>query len=1328
MVLLMHDLASSLPAQMSDNDRTSTYASRRKSLLRQPKSSGTEGEEAFPLVHFERRSQTNLPGEEIDTYPSTEWTAGSEAHNKSFMAETRRPNSDVSEIHTSSYDYEDPHNIAERKALGDPKNPPNHATMWNPKWLDLKTLLGFCALFCVVLVGLLLLYYFSEVNHGLSTQISSNHYAWTYGPTAILVLVTSAWRQVDFCCRILAPWKHLTVRATSPERSLLLDYISPILPSRLWSALHHRDWDVAACTFAVVLLRTLTILSTGLLVLTPTTMLDTGSNLIVDSDLNANTLPDPSFSEGPLMTYYGILTEGLDMPYGTTASAAYSTLNLSFVRPNSTITATLDGLFPHFDCEISPATATSSIGSGTDDFGLLWLNVTVPYPPCGTFSIPLPGYDGGGICQPADQTCPSPLLVLRNTANLGYEASSSLEDDDPCAHLWLFIAANLTYELEEHPENSTMPWNVTVGDPAAVVCASSYSFQPVNVTITVDGTNTATDILVTPPSIMNRNKLEYLSFGDFDTLLDYVFLALNAPIPHSEWQSPQAQLLGLQNGNSPLDAFLDAETLRNTVSRTLQGVGAQAAHFYMTSPTAEHATGITQYEEQRLQVRSYIVWLMVANMCLLILCVIVVLIFRPLDVVPRDPNSIASMAAVLTSVLVKPSTVSDANPWSSMKHLPTAVLQKDDPHDMTRNSTWWRPMSVTFIFMALAIILPLTIIIVLEVLQRLSDASQGFAAVSPGTSVGHTASALLASLVMTATTITFDSIEFAAATFAPYQALLSGKSTAARCLLKNSLGEFPVVGTVTATRNRHFGLAIASAAALVASTLSILSSGLYTVQTIASAPMINVVGVEHFTQQWNSSNDNGAHGTFALIEHRNATYPLLTYDELALPRFRLPQSGLTNTATDTSVQVALTARRGSLNCTIVPVANTTVVTQTSANASDGYYAGTLVNFVAGKPAACPGYLDPLNNITSSIPFSFFVGFSNNNASEALVGGTNDAAHFWSDSPDPLPSIRAVDNAPECPSLVFYIGKLSAFADVRPDDFTALVCVQGLEDVQANVTFQLPGMKVSPHQPPLVDEASAKWIASENYDLVLSSEDYFEAWQINEYLDGFMQTVLWGRDGVPSEELLGASKAERFIDAVQHVYRQYMAQVISLNMREDVPLGSPDAPIYAARFPDSATSMRLQQDRRSKLALQALLGALILCAVAVYAIGMDMRHTLKECPWSLAGTMRLLTGSELCTRRGMPVGAEFMSQKQMAEVLSGWQFSLGWWAGQGGEGGGERRFGIDVGQAMRAGEGSIEEDGGKAPDHSAQSRDESRAVSSSVDTTLPVTNEADSRVE
>jgi hypothetical protein len=67
----------------------------------------------------------------------------------------------------------------------------------HPVWLRRRTLLTFVGLFVVFDAALIILWRLNKAENGFRPTLSTNHYAWTYGPTAVLVIVLSLWRQVD---------------------------------------------------------------------------------------------------------------------------------------------------------------------------------------------------------------------------------------------------------------------------------------------------------------------------------------------------------------------------------------------------------------------------------------------------------------------------------------------------------------------------------------------------------------------------------------------------------------------------------------------------------------------------------------------------------------------------------------------------------------------------------------------------------------------------------------------------------------------------------------------------------------------------------------------------------------------------------------------------------------------------------------------------------------------------------------------------------------------------------------------------------------------------
>ena len=143
-------------------------------------------------------------------------------------------------------------------------------------WLSATTLLLITLLFIILGIGLLLVWHYNTERNGF-TLVTSNHYTWTYGPTAILVVVVALWRQVDSQCKAIAPWAVLHRQPTKASQSILIDYISPIQTSSLWKSLKNKHFTVAAGIVGFVLLKVVTLISTGLFILVPEVLQHSGS-------------------------------------------------------------------------------------------------------------------------------------------------------------------------------------------------------------------------------------------------------------------------------------------------------------------------------------------------------------------------------------------------------------------------------------------------------------------------------------------------------------------------------------------------------------------------------------------------------------------------------------------------------------------------------------------------------------------------------------------------------------------------------------------------------------------------------------------------------------------------------------------------------------------------------------------------------------------------------------------------------------------------------------------------------------------------------------------
>ena len=1183
---------------------------------------------------------------------------------------------------------------------------------WNSRWLHTATLLGLALLFLAMLVALVLLAHFANSNNGLSTQLSSNHYSWTYGPTALLVLVLSAWKQVDFNCRILAPWKHAAAGASDASHSLLLDYVSPILPSIVWSAARKRDWAVLAGSLGVGLLRLVIVFSTGLLVLSPTLLIE-NTNFVADTKF-VGTTPNsdsPKFGDQALETYYGVWRQELDYPYGSAATFAYETIDVRSTMANSTITATVNGFYPEFDCETTPLTSNISWVPNSDKPGLydLDLQYTADPPGCPRFHAHVTT-----VCQPLTASTPgdcpartvlSDFIPWASNYDILLLNHSSEDVPEKCGGFWFWTLAEISYRrVTGVSANTTSGWDIEYSNMVGLTCYPSYSIRPLNVTMDINNDTQIAKIHYSEPwsqgsSLFNYSATNFsqdLTNEDINTGSQYAY-------------NDSLAILLIPNASLTESDLLDAQVLKEVAVPALKGYAAQMVHQILRQDEHRSIIGTTVYSQQRLQVLSLSVWLMSGGFVALVLCTAAILRFRAHDVISRDPSSIATNAAILAaspsldSLISQTSQLSDKNlrmtthnltvhsavtsssthtRFSIQVHSPDGQNSKSEVAD-SKFRKWWTPMSIGTPFMTWVITIPIAIIVVLEILQRFSDTHHGIANIYTADIASHFAASIVSSFLMILIATSYDSIDFAISTFGPYQTLSRGRATVKQSLLQNSVGQLPILSIIDAVRRRRPLVAIASFAATIASLLTIITSGLYTLESVPYTSSVNLSSADHFTTYWNSSKDNGAGTVFGLIEHENATYPSYTYNELVFPRLATDflQSG--NRDSGTLVQLSIPARRAALNCTIIPQDN--ITTQTIAQGSStGPLYSTEYLFVAGVPDSCPEFRNLSDVPITSIPFQYGIGWAVPNNTEVKTQFAEIVTEFdfsfgYSNNTVYWDGIGAESNAPGCPSLAFVYGLFDQ-QNKTTETISGMLCVQGLQHVQTNTTFVLPDMTIPMDAPPIVYEDTAVWITAEDYiESFLGPSETFRSFNTTAgTFDNFYQTVLWGTDGIPFEELLGVANTEKLVNATQHVYRKYMAQVINNNMR--VPYANENAstnPVYRAQLPDSIHRLRLVQNSTSKIILQLILGIMLLCAIVVYISSRELRRLLPRCPWSMAGMMTLLAGSELCERKVMPEGAEFMTDKELQLALQGWLFSLGWW----GEGE-EERYGIDVGEARR----------------------------------------------
>ncbi|OAL21892.1 hypothetical protein AYO20_11293 [Fonsecaea nubica] len=235
-----------------------------------------------------------------------------------------------------------------------------------------------------------------------------------------------------------------------------------------------------------------------------------------------------------------------------------------------------------------------------------------------------------------------------------------------------------------------------------------------------------------------------------------------------------------------------------------------------------------------------------------------------------------------------------------------------------------------------------------------------------------------------------------------------------------------------------------------------------------------------------------------------------------------------------------------------------------------------------------------------------------------------------------------------------------------------MCWQDIEEVDATVTFPPASLKVYASRPPIVDESTRRTTKSKVQPLTAEMiVDNLPVWRIgppqgdqiaresllyadlepshttpgtgylsSSSVNSFFQTLILGGWGMDPEDLMGVENQSSFLAATQHLYRRYVALYINANMRGTYAAGA-RPPVYNATF-YSGTRHRLIQNNSSKIALQDILGIMILFSLLAYATLpiWSIQRSLPHNPCTIAGMMSFLAGDSVCSRGITPVGARF----------------------------------------------------------------------------------------
>ncbi|KAL1616575.1 hypothetical protein SLS54_008310 [Diplodia seriata] len=601
----------------------------------------------------------------------------------------------------------------------------------------------------------------------------------------------------------------------------------------------------------------------------------------------------------------------------------------------------------------------------------------------------------------------------------------------------------------------------------------------------------------------------------------------------------------------------------------------------------------------------------------------------------------------------------------------------------------WQPIAVMWKYRMTVIALSILATATLEVVYRYSLAHSGLADVSLE-SYQKYAWSFVPTLTMVVFGLAFGFIDSGARTLHPFQRLNKGgvDSDVLQC---DPLGTITASATFHSLKKGHFSLATILLTSLLAPALTIASSGLYEHGTVSSTQPIRLKAqnwlytADDLVRKPSGNPSKPSESIFEAIQFNNVSYPQWTYGEFVFPM--ISHEGLQNRSNQ-SLIARLPAVRAQMNCTTYHFNDN--------NSEDDLEHGLslgLRNFQVkvDRPSGCtPGQGDLLVRTYDTI------------WTNPLIGNppiyVADRAYMW----ELLGDFEKWYGKFNCPDGLMHLWYMvgdsgTSLKATEASNLTLLHCMPYLEFVQVNVTLTLPSFQLSGIPTP--DPSSARTLAGLAVDFSmpysLQTDIKPNVFQYgsnrgNTSLDSLFQSVVFGYKGIPFEEIYGPQNVDRLIGALNSRFQEFIAQALHMNYRIPLntsTLSSPDLPPEVASMLTNIQGtivddnhMRLFQNAVSTRILEGVLAAMVVCAIIHFILAPNTKILPKD-PGSIAAKMSLFADSQMLAQMpeatGEP-GNGANGRERLRDAFKGQTFSLGWWGG--GEGGGTRRFGIDVGKA------------------------------------------------
>ncbi|EON69758.1 hypothetical protein W97_09021 [Coniosporium apollinis CBS 100218] len=744
------------------------------------------------------------------------------------------------------------------------------------------------------------------------------------------------------------PWALMAREQQTAENSLMLDYVSPWILSSLYQSIRASHFPVAVAVTGTVLIKIMTILSTGLLTLAVAPIHNNGTALIALDKFRNNPFNISSVVSAPVAAVWAASVYNTTLPFGTTRDFAFQSFKTTNPS-NSTITGEVDVMSADLDCETADQILVKDNGP--------YQGADIEISSLSCFNISLHPYISKSqnnsqiFSSFSEQTC--------------HEVPSSTSK-----RRLLFAIGQLEY-LDISIDNDTSPeeYKWVLSQQKALVCKPSYVAERAAVRYNPQGLAQGflPDVSVIrsrPPSIAPRldpwaiteGFLQSLNFAGNEFLgspvgwdRDWAILHfMNATMPDLSFNWTDDGLNdGLSEGASPNN---DITVVGPALRQYYRTVAAQVIKAYMMVPANEPFQGFSTSDESRIFVRQLSFWLIELILLLLLgsaafLCWAAASMSLPTDlsliggaatVFARSPYIMSLLQGAGTlDVPALCQRLAGRRYWTQLSvgdPVPTfriegiSSLEEFCERKGPDKISWYRPFAVSVTARVILLAAPLAIVAVLEGTYYISRTRHGLSDV-PSSEYVHHAWTYLPTLVMVSVGFLFGMLDCEVRIFNPFHCLRLGGASPSNSVLENYLSRVGVHALYTATKKRQYAVATTALAMMLAPLLAIVTSGLFTPAVVPQTTDVYIRQLDQFRVNTSISfdpNDHSENGMAVAIltQLSNVSYPSWTYDKLALPTIEIVGSPMVKNFTipegpASRLLGVLPAAQGVANCTVL---------------------------------------------------------------------------------------------------------------------------------------------------------------------------------------------------------------------------------------------------------------------------------------------------------------------------------------------------------------------------------------------------------------------------